>query len=85
MEDQEWISRQESYIPTQGALVVKNPPTDAGDPRDAGSITGLGDPLEWETATRSSILAWKSPWTEKPGELQSMGSQGSEMTKLTGN
>ena len=32
--------------------------------------------LEKEMATHSSILAWKIPWTEKPGRLQSMGSQG---------
>ena len=30
--------------------------------------------LEKETATHSSVLAWRSPWTEKPGRLQSMGS-----------
>ena len=33
------------------------------------------DPLEKERATHSSILAWEIPWTEEPGELQSMGSQ----------
>ena len=33
------------------------------------------DPLEKEMATRSSILAWRIPWTEEPGGLQSMGSQ----------
>ena len=33
------------------------------------------DPLEKEMATHSSILAWRIPWTEEPGELQSMGSQ----------
>ena len=33
------------------------------------------DPLEEEIATGSSILAWEIPWTEKPGGLQSMGSQ----------
>ena len=33
------------------------------------------DPLEKEMATHSSILAWRIPWTEKTGELQSMGSQ----------
>ena len=33
-------------------------------------------PLEKEMATHSSILAWKIPWTEEPGRLQSMGSQG---------
>ena len=33
------------------------------------------DLLEKEMATHSSILAWRIPWTEEPGELQSMGSQ----------
>ena len=33
------------------------------------------DPLEKEIATQSSTLAWKIPWTEEPGRLQSMGSQ----------
>ena len=33
------------------------------------------DPLDLEMATHSSILAWKIPWTEEPGGLQSMGSQ----------
>ena len=37
---------------------------------------GQEDLLEKEMATHSSILAWKIPWTEKPGRLQSMGSQG---------
>ena len=36
---------------------------------------GLEDPLEKEMATHSSILVWEIPWTEKPGGLQSMGSQ----------
>ena len=36
---------------------------------------GWEDPLEKETATYSSILAWKIPWTEEPGGLQSMGLQ----------
>jgi len=36
---------------------------------------GWEDPLEKGKATHSSILAWKIPWTEEPGELQSMGSQ----------
>ena len=49
-----------------------------------GSISGFHlwvpslrqeDPLEEETVTHSSILAWEIAWTEKPGELQSMGSQ----------
>ena len=37
---------------------------------------GREDPLEKEMATHSSILAWEIPWTEEPGGLQSMGSQG---------
>ena len=37
---------------------------------------GEEDPLEKEMATHSSILAWKIPWTEEPGSLQSMESQG---------
>ena len=36
---------------------------------------GREDPLEKEMAPHSSILAWKIPWTEEPGRLQSMGSQ----------
>ena len=36
---------------------------------------GQEDPLEEETATHSAILAWRISWTEKPGGLQSMGSQ----------
>ena len=36
---------------------------------------GWEDPLEKEMATHSSTIAWKSPWTEDPGRLQSMGSQ----------
>ena len=36
---------------------------------------GQEDALEKEMATHSSILAWKIPWTEEPGGLQSMGSQ----------
>jgi len=36
------------------------------------------DPLEKEMATHSSTLAWKIPWTEEPGRLQSMGSHTTE-------
>ena len=36
---------------------------------------GQEDPLEKEMATHSRTLAWRIPWTEEPGELQSMGSQ----------
>ena len=42
---------------------------------------GWEDPLEKETITHSSILAWRIPWTEEPCGLQSMGSQESDMTE----
>ena len=62
-------------VASQVALVVKNPPANAGDTRDLGSIPGQEDPLEKGMATHYSILAWRIPWTEKPGELHSMGLQ----------
>ena len=40
---------------------------------DAGLIPGLGRSLEKEMAFYSSILAWRSPWTEEPGGLKSLG------------
>ena len=40
--------------------------------RDLGSILGWGDPLEKGMTTHSSVLAWRIPWTEEPGGLQSM-------------
>ena len=42
---------------------------------DLGLIPGSGRSLEKEMATHSSIFAWRIPWTEEPGGLQSMGSQ----------
>ena len=50
----------------------------AGDP---DSISVSEDLLEKEMATHSSILAWKIPWTEEPGRLQSMGLQ--ELDRLS--
>ena len=58
-----------------GGTVVKNPPTDVGDAREAGLIPSLANPLEEEMATHSGILAWEIPWTEEPGGLQSIGPQ----------
>ena len=52
--------------------MVKNPPANTGDIRDAVSIPGSEDPLEKEMVTHSGILAWKVPWTEEPGRLQSI-------------
>ena len=51
-------------------LEVKNPPANAGDIKRPRF-----DLLEEGMATHSSILAWRIPWAEEPGGLQSMGSQ----------
>ena len=48
--------------------MVKNPPENAGD---VSSIPGLGRSPEKEMTTHSSILAWRIPWTEEPGGLES--------------
>ena len=55
--------------------MVKNLLDNAGDKRDVGLISGLEDPLEEGMATHTSILAWRVPWTEKHGGLQSIRSQ----------
>ena len=54
----------------QVALVVKNPPANAGDIRDVDLTLGREDPLEEGMATHTSILAWRIPWTEELGGLQ---------------
>ena len=66
----------EKWAPLIGQL-VKNLP-----PMQETQVQSLGreDPLEKEMATRPSILAWRIPWTEEPGELQSTGSQESDTT-----
>ena len=46
---------------------------------------GWEDPLEKEMAIHSNILAWRIPWTEEPGGLQSMGSQDSDTTEQLNN
>ena len=57
------------------SLVLKNPPANAGDLRDTGSIPGLGRSPGGGHGNHSSILAWRIPWREEPGGLQSTGSQ----------
>ena len=56
-----------------GGPVVKNPPS-----MQETWVLSMGqeDPLEDKMATHSSVFAWRIPWTEEPGGLQSMGSQG---------
>ena len=55
--------------------MVKNLTANAGDLRDVGLITELGNPLEEGMSTHFSNLAWRIPWTEEPGGLQSKGLQ----------
>ena len=59
---------------SQVARLVKNSCASTEDIRDVGLIPGLGRYLEKGMATHSSILAWRIPWTEEPGGLQSVGS-----------
>ena len=55
--------------------MVKNPPVNAGDIRNVGLNPGWGRSPGGGLATHSSILAWRIPWAEGPGGLQSTGSQ----------
>ena len=57
------------------ALMVKNPPANAGDRRDSGLIPGWGRSPGGGHGNPLSILVWRIPWTEEPGILQLMGSQ----------
>ena len=56
------------------AQTVKDPPSSFTGWKD-DPLERKEDPLEKRMATHSSILAWRIPWTEEPGGLQSMGSQ----------
>ena len=55
--------------------MVKNPSANAGDIKMQVWSQGQEDPLEEGRATLSGILAWRIPWTEELGGLQSIGSQ----------
>ena len=63
------------FIGFPGGSVVKSLPANSGDIGDRGSILGSGRSAGGGNGTHSSILAWEIPWREKPGGLQSMGSQ----------
>ena len=64
--------------------MVKNPPASAETQEMQVPSLGREDPLEEEMATHSSILAWRIPWTEEPGGLQSTGSlQSTDTTEVT--
>ena len=67
-----WVSRHINIREELVAQLVKNLPA-----MQETRVRSLGweDPLEKEMATHSSTRAWKIPWMEKPGRLQSMRSQ----------
>ena len=65
-------SRQMAALAAQR---VNNPPAMQKTQEMRAQSLGWEDPLEEEVAAHSSILAWKAPWTEEPGGLQSPGSQ----------
>ena len=62
---------------------VKNPPATQEVQEVCVQSLDQEDPLEEGMATPSSILAWRIPWTEEPGRLQSKGCQESDMTEAT--
>ena len=68
---------------SQVALVVKNPL--AMQERKERRVQSLSpeDPLEEGTATHSSILTWRTPWTEEPGRLQSIDHKELDRTTVT--
>ena len=64
---------------SEGTLVVKNQPAKAGRRKRLGFDPWVREEiLEEGTTTHSSILTWKTPWTEEPGRLHYMGSQKSQ-------
>ena len=69
---------------SQVALVVKNPPANAGNVRDTGLIPGSGRSPGEGNGNRYSILGWRIPWAEEPGGLQAMGHKESDTTEEVG-
>ena len=62
--------------------MVKNPPANASRRKRRGFDPWVGKiPLEEDTVTHSSILAWRIPWTEEPGGLWSVGHKESDKTE----
>ena len=68
---------------SNAALLVKNPPANAGDIRDMVRPLGGEDALEEGMATHSSILARRIPWTEESGGYSLCGCKESHMTEAT--
>ena len=74
----------DSIWASQVVLVVKNPPSCAGRRKRCGFDPCVGKiPWRRAQATHSIILAWRIPWTEEPGRLQSIGPTESDTTEAT--
>ena len=72
------MAAQADYYQTMGfpgGMNGKEPTCQCRRLRDLGVVPGLGRSLEKRIATHSSILAWRTPQTEQPGGLWSIGSQ----------
>ena len=63
--------------------MAKNPPARAGDAGDGGSIPGSRGSPGVGNGNALQLLAWKSPWTEEPGRLPSMGVAKSRRDRAT--
>ena len=70
-----YFSHLFSSISRNILMAMAGPKESTCNARDQGLIPGSGKSLEESMATHSSILAWRSPWTEEPGGLQSTGLQ----------
>ena len=70
-----WLNNNKGFA---GDSVVKKPPGNSGDTGDLSSIPGQGRSLGGGNGSYFSILAWKIPWTEVPGGVQSMGCKQSD-------
>ena len=69
----------QDFIGTSWASLIAQPVKNVAEmPETWPQALGWEDPLEKGMATHSSILAWRIPWTEEPGGIQSMGSQESD-------
>ena len=70
-----YVRDRELVAGVPGGSAVKNPPALQESQETWVRFLGQKDPLEEGMATLFSILAWRIPWTEEPGGLQSIGSQ----------
>ena len=64
--EEDYVISHFGYLCSQVALVVRNPPSNAGDIETLVQSLGQEDPLEEGMAIHSSFLAWRIPWTQEP-------------------